>query len=113
MLSNRTSIFSITLRFVQIINTDKKGMKIPWELLLLLSIDLDTNSSVGLKMVKPAMMMLMMMRMSRCDLVKDILMNGFCFIFFVFRQDLQDFLHVYIEHFPEENAQTQSPSAKQ
>ena len=32
----------------------------PWELPLLLSIDLDTKSSVGLNMVKPAMMMLMM-----------------------------------------------------
>jgi len=47
------------------INAAKKGMKIPWELPLLLSIDSDTNSSAGLNMVKPAIMMLMLVRMSR------------------------------------------------
>ena len=60
-----------------------------------MSIELNTNSSVGLNMVKPAMMTLMMMRMSRCDFDRDILMNGFCFIFFVFRQDLQDFQDLF------------------
>ena len=39
---------------------------------MLLSMDLDTNSSVELNIVKPAIRMLMKMRMSRCDLVKDI-----------------------------------------